>query len=340
MTPEAFKAVTERHGIANAATNRKHKLRAVVFGANGLAGKAVCRKFKDMNFDVYEITHDMCNATQYGQVCNVFARLHMTPDIVVNCIAYSSVDLKSNEEANKSYSANVIAPYNIGTACIQFKVPLLIHISTDYVFNSHDGIKIKEDCQRYSPSNVYGQHKLDADMALVGIYDNWNFRNEDDPLKLRIVRTSSLYGPDRNTFVDYVVDEYLKNGTIKALYSGSSVPTSTRYLAEFIYHLSILTLDAKEDILNHSRYFKNCVCSSRMENISRYMFAGHIVGFLHDMHIPGSLTLERARDCDFTALRPIYSALEPSAIGEPPPDWYEELKDYLYKKLDKMGLLR
>ena len=334
-----MKTATESRDIANAATNRKHKLRVVVFGANGLAGRAICRKFEDTNFDVYEVTHDMCNATQYGQVGDVFTRLHRTPDIVVNCIAYSSVDLKSNEEANKSYFVNVVAPYNIGTACIRFKVPLFIHISTDYVFNRYDNIKIREDCQRYSPSNVYGQHKLDADMALVGIYDNWNFRNEDDPLKLRIVRTSSLYGPDRNTFVDYVVDEYLKNGTIKALYSGSSVPTSTRYLAEFIYHLSVLTLDAKEDILNYSRYFKNCVCLCGMENISRYVFAGHIVAFLRDMHIPGSLTIERARDCDFTALRPVYSTLEPSAIGEPPPDWYKELKDYLYKKLDKIGLI-
>lgn len=340
MTPEVLTAITERRNVANNATKHLHRPRVVIFGSKGLAGSAISRKFNDIGYDVYEITHDMCDASKFHQVCNVFSRLHKTPDVVVNCIAYSVVDLKSNEEANKSYFANVIAPYNIGTACIQFKVPLLIHISTDYVFNSHDGLKIQEDCQRYSPANLYGQYKLAGDMALVGLYDNWNFRNEDDPLKLRIVRTSSLYGPDRYTFVDYVVDEYLKEGTIKALTTGSSVPTSTRYLADYIINLADDVLKANEDILNPVRYFKNCVCFNDIGNISRFRFAAYIVSFLREMNVSGNLTIEQARDCDFTALRPLYSQLAPSTSGNKPPDWYEELKDFLQNKLDKMGLLK
>jgi hypothetical protein len=58
------------------------------------------------------------------------------------------------------------------------------------------------------------------------------------------------------------------------------------------------------------------------------------------MNVSGNLTIEQARDCDFTALRPLYSQLAPSKSGNKPPDWYEELKDFLQNKLDKMGLLK
>lgn len=338
MTPEALTAITERRGTS-IATYKSHRLRVVVFGSSGLAGKAICRKFNELNrCEVYEIGHDACDAAKYADVCQVFAKLHRTPDVVINCIAHSAVDLKDNDDAFKSYVANSIVPFNIGTACIQFKVPLMIHISTDYVFNSHDGIKIKDDCQAYSPSNVYGQHKLAGDLSLVGIYDNWNFRNEDDPLKLRIVRTSSLYGPDRRTFVDYVVDEYLKNGKIKALTTGSSVPTSTRYLAEYIYDLSLEVLSKDDNILYHNRYFKNCVCSNDMGNISRFRLAATIEEHLRELEVPGSLVIEMARDCDFSALRPLYSQLEPSSPTAP--GWKTELEKYLHKKLDTMGFLK
>lgn len=332
MTEASLNAITERKNAAQMAEYRRHTPRVVVFGANGLAGSAIVRKFRDVGFDVYEITHDICDASDFQNVCWAFDRLHKTPDMVVNCIAYSSVDLKNNEEARKSYLSNQVAPFNIGKACIRFKVPLFIHISTDYVFNNHDGLKISQDCQRYSPANAYGIFKLAGDMSLVGLYDNWNFRNEDDPLKLRIVRTSSLYGPDRNTFVDYVVDQYRNNGTIKALVTGSSTPTSTRYLAEYIHDLFFYEIGKKEDIVNHLRYFKNCVCSNTLGNISRFRFASYIVDCLKKLNVPGGLKIEPARDFDFPALRPQYSQLEPNTEYNTPPDWLEELFEFLQKK--------
>ena len=316
---------------------------AVVFGAKGLAGSAIVRQFKDVYFDVYEITHDMCDASNFQSVCDTLACLVRTPDVVVNCIAYSTVDIKNDEEAYKSYIANTVVPTKIGAACIRFKVPLLIHLSTDYVFNRMEADKIEAENQTYSPANVYGRCKLAGDMSLVGMYDNWNFRNEDDPLKLRIVRTSSLYGPDRKTFVDYVVDEYLRGGTIKALVSGDSIPTSTRYLSKYVVDLVGREIDKKEEISNPSRYFRNCVCSSSdwvAISISRFLFARKISEHLRDFNVPGQLELCVAKDRDFVALRPLHSRLEPSTDGPTPPDWDEELSDFLCEKLDKMGLLK
>ena len=295
----------------------------LIFGASGLAGSAVFNRFKDVGWNIIAPDRSQCNAASLDSVKRFFHRIGTMPDVVVNCVANANVDKNGKD----SWDSNVLAPRFIGEACIDYRIPLLIHISTDYVFNRHSAVPIDEKDQNYSPCNEYGRQKLMADMSLVGMYDNWNYRNEAHPLKLRIVRTSSLFGPGRETFVDIVIKNYLAGGEVYAIDSGSSIPTSTRHLANHIVELAEKEAFSEEkDIFDNTRYFKNCVCNTSCP-VSRMVLAQTVMEII-SKKVYGSLTINKANDWDFGAVRPMFSQLKPSDKILAP-YWKDELVSYI-----------
>lgn len=310
----------------------------LIFGASGLAGRAISRIFRDEGFGVIEApSHSVCDASNLVSVIDYMQKLWITPSVVINCVANTNVDADPYERIG----SNIQAPCNIGRACIDFKVPLFIHVSTDYVYNRSAIKRIEENDMNYSPCNSYGREKLAADMALVGMYDNWNLRNPYEILKLRIVRTSSLYGPDRDTFVDGIINAYLENGTYKALQTGSSIPTSTRVLAKYMVELVRRTQARDESVNDPTRYFRNCVCDYAEDvPVSRLVCAHTICNFLKEFEIPGNLNIEGINDWDLSQSRPLASNLYPGCKRWFPdvvevPYWEQELKEYVAYKIGK-----
>jgi dTDP-4-dehydrorhamnose reductase len=105
-----------------------------------------------------------------------------TPDIVVNCSAYTKVDACETEK-ERAWKVNAEGPKNIALAANKYG-GRIIHVSTDYVF---DGKKrppegYNED-DKTAPLSHYGRTKLEGELAVRKIADNYI-----------IVRTSWLYG--------------------------------------------------------------------------------------------------------------------------------------------------
>ncbi|HDL21192.1 MAG TPA: NAD(P)-dependent oxidoreductase, partial [Nitrospirae bacterium] len=109
------------------------------------------------------------------------------PDIVINCAAYTKVDL-AEKEREKAFLVNGVGVQNLAIACEELKIPLC-HISTDYVFDGASNTPYTP-FDDTGPINVYGESKLAGEKYIQWIMN-----------KFYIVRTSWLYGKSRNNFV-------------------------------------------------------------------------------------------------------------------------------------------
>ena len=105
----------------------------------------------------------------------------MTPDAVVNCAAYTRVD-EAERQPDLCHRVNADGPANLAACCTEHHA-LLIHISTDYVFDGRlpPGRAYTED-DRPNPLGVYGRTKLAGERPVL-----------DCPLGA-VLRTAWLYG--------------------------------------------------------------------------------------------------------------------------------------------------
>ena len=88
-------------------------------------------------------------------------------DGVIHCAAYSAVDAaEDNEEICRKINAG--GTKNIADVCKELDIKRM-YISTDYVFNGQGTDSWKPDCKDYAPLNVYGQSKLDGELAVSGL---------------------------------------------------------------------------------------------------------------------------------------------------------------------------
>jgi len=116
---------------------------------SSLDGKTVFVSSIEANFEKPELLHGFLD--------------HQSPEVVVLCSAYAQVD-RAEEEKHLAETLNVRAPQEIARWCSQNGI-LLIHFSTDYVFDGHGQKPWKEDDDA-EPLNWYGQTKLDGEEAI------------------------------------------------------------------------------------------------------------------------------------------------------------------------------
>lgn len=252
-----------------------------------------------------------------------------TPDIVINAIAKTSVD--GCEDCDDGvWLSNAMFPLWLAESCVEFGVRLLIHLSTDYVFDKGPDCTtlIDERDQDYHPVNIYGMTKLAGDLNIKAVYDRAN----DGELKARIVRTSSLFGPGKKTFVDYVVSQLNKGLPVNCLKDSFSMPTYSEYLCDYIDNMVEMEWNAGDDDTGDDlRYFKNCVNSSYRDRVSRYDMA------MDTMQLASRHTIVKYRPdlinvvdaSAFWANRPKWSMLRPNTEYAHPRDYKIELNKHL-----------
>jgi dTDP-4-dehydrorhamnose reductase len=259
-------------------------MNVTVIGANGQLGHDVVQAFADNGDDVECPTHaemdisNLCSVSEYLQV-------HRSK-LLVNTAAMHHVENCELQPA-KAYDVNAVGARNLGMITHDLAV-VLIHISTDYVF---DGSKrapyVEEDLPL--PLNVYGNTKLAGE----------HFVRSLNP-KHFILRTSALYGkhPCRakggQNFIDLMLRLARERGRVRVVDSEFVSPTSTLDLAR-----QILTLSRSDAYgLYHATAEGSC---------SWYEFAREIFS------VAGvSVQLEIASPAEFPSkvARPRYSVLE------------------------------
>ena len=95
------------------------------------------------------------------------------PDAVIHCAAWTAVDAAEDEEnIDKVRAINAGGTRNIAEVCKSLDCKMT-YTSTDYVFDGQGDIPWEPDCKDYAPLNVYGQTKLEGELAVSELFDKY-----------------------------------------------------------------------------------------------------------------------------------------------------------------------
>jgi dTDP-4-dehydrorhamnose reductase len=121
------------------------------------------------------------------------------PDVVVNCAAWTAVDA-AEEHEDEALASNCHGAANLAAACAAAGA-LLVHPSTDYVFDGHATTPYAEDAPT-APAGAYGRTKLAGEQAVRAALPDGSY----------LVRTAWLYGAHGKNFVKTML-RLARNGT-------------------------------------------------------------------------------------------------------------------------------
>ena len=159
----------------------------------------------------------------------------MKPDVVVHCTAWTAVDLAEDEDKkDKVHAINADGTANIAKACKKTGSKM-VYISTDYVFDGQGTTPWTPDCKDYKPLNVYGQSKLDGELAVSSTLDNYF-----------IVRIAWVFGKNGKNFIKTMLNLGKTHDHLTVVDDQVGSPTYT-------YDLSRLLVDMAEKE-NYGRY--------------------------------------------------------------------------------------
>ena len=114
------------------------------------------------------VSLDITNRENVEQVVS-----QVDPDVVVHCAAWTAVDLAEDEDKiPKVRAINAYGTQNIADVCKKLDCKM-IYISTDYVFNGQGTEPWQPDCKDYAPLSVYGQTKLDGELAVAELLEKY-----------------------------------------------------------------------------------------------------------------------------------------------------------------------
>lgn len=145
------------------------------------------------------------------------------PDAVVHCAAWTAVDLAEDEDkVEKVRAINAGGTANIAKVCKELDCKLL-YLSTDYVFDGQGTEPWEPDCKDYNPLNVYGQTKLEGELAVSGTLE-----------KFFIVRIAWVFGLNGKNFIKTMLNLSEKYDTIRVVKDQIGTPTYTYDLARLL----------------------------------------------------------------------------------------------------------
>lgn len=273
----------------------------LVIGGNGQLGlsiKRVANQFENVCLKSPSSTAlDITNTEQL----TAFFKKHSF-QYCINCAAYTAVD-KAESERESALKINALAVGELARLCRGYGV-ILIHISTDFVFNGTSKKPYTEEDEP-SPINVYGKTKLAGEKLIANTLNTYF-----------IIRTSWLFSEYRNNFLNTMLRLAKTKKEISVVEDQIGSPTYAGDLAKVI--LSIVSTSSSKYGIYHY---------SNSGETSWFHFANAIFALSKS---DTNLLAIPSKDYKTAALRPKYSVLDTNKIkknlGIDIPDWKESLK--------------
>ena len=194
-----------------------------VVGSNGQLGNCIRKIAPDFELDYEFIFTDSqsLDITDEDFVNKFF--YDNKPDFCINASAYTAVDLAETEK-EKAFAVNAKGVENLAQACKNSKA-VLIHVSTDYVFDGDTNLCYSED-DFTNPIGVYGESKLKGEELALDIN-----------LKTIILRTSWLYSEFNKNFVKTMLNLFSQKDELGIVADQFGQPTNANDLAEAIMEI-------------------------------------------------------------------------------------------------------
>lgn len=145
------------------------------------------------------------------------------PDAVVHCAAWTAVDMAEDDDKVAAVrSVNVGGTQNIADICKKLDCKML-YLSTDYVFDGQGSEPWQPDCKDYKPLNVYGQTKLEGELAVSGTLE-----------KFFIVRIAWVFGLNGKNFIKTMINVGRTHDEVCVVNDQIGTPTYTFDLAKLL----------------------------------------------------------------------------------------------------------
>ncbi len=285
-------------------------MKALVTGVKGQLGFDVVNELKKRGYDAVGVDIEEMDITDAESVNRVIT--DAAPDVVIHCAAWTAVDAAEDEEnIPKVRAVNVTGTQNIAGVCKKLDCKM-IYISTDYVFNGQGTEPWQPDCKDYAPLCVYGQTKLEGELAVSQTLD-----------KYFIVRIAWGFGINGNNFIKTMLNVGKKYDTVRVVNDQIGTPTYTYDLARLLVDMAETEKYGYYHATNEGGY------------ISWYDFTCEI--FRQAGYTTKVVPVTTEEYGLSKAKRPFNSRLDKSKLAEnrfkPLPTWQNALERYL-KEID------
>ena len=237
--------------------------------------------------------------------------------MVVHCAAWTAVDLAEDDDKKaKVHAINADGTQNIADACKKIDAKM-VYISTDYVFDGQGTTPWQPDCKDYAPLNVYGQTKLDGELAVANTLE-----------KYFIVRIAWVFGVNGKNFIKTMLNVGKTHDKLTVVSDQIGTPTYTLDLSRLLVDMIETDKYGYYHATNEGGY------------ISWYDFTKEIfkqaVELGHTEYSEDRLTVTPVTTAEYgvsKAARPFNSRLDKSKLVEngfkPLPTWQDALHRYL-----------
>ena len=281
-------------------------MKILVTGVKGQLGYDVVNECQKRGYDAIGVDVEEMDITNPEAVDRVIAEAD--PDAVIHCAAWTAVDAAEEpENVAKVRAVNADGTQNIANVCKKLNCKLL-YISTDYVFDGQGSEPWLPDQKDYRPLNVYGQTKLEGELAVANTVE-----------KYFIVRIAWVFGVNGKNFIKTMLNVGKTHDTIRVVNDQIGTPTYT-------YDLARLLVDMAE-----SEKYGYYHATNEGGYISWYDFACEI--FRQAGYPTKVIPVTTAEYGLSKAKRPFNSRLDKHKLVEngftPLPDWKDALKRYL-----------
>ena len=145
------------------------------------------------------------------------------PDAVIHCAAWTAVDMaEDDDKVSLVRRVNAGGTQNIANVCKKLDCKML-YLSTDYVFDGQGTTPWQPDCRDYKPLNVYGQTKLEGELAVANTLR-----------KYFIVRIAWVFGLNGKNFIKTMINVGKTHDTVRVVNDQIGTPTYTLDLARLL----------------------------------------------------------------------------------------------------------
>lgn len=145
------------------------------------------------------------------------------PDAVIHCAAWTAVDMaEDDDKVEKVRAVNAGGTQNIANVCKKLDCKMT-YISTDYVFDGQGTEPWQPDCKDYKPLNVYGQTKLEGELAVSRTLE-----------KYFIVRIAWVFGLNGKNFIKTMINVGKAHDEVRVVNDQIGTPTYTYDLARLL----------------------------------------------------------------------------------------------------------
>ena len=196
-------------------------MRILVTGVKGQLGYDVVNELTKRGHEAIGVDIAEMDITDKDSVDAVISRVQ--PQAVIHCAAWTAVDAAEDEEnIPKVRAVNATGTQYIADACKKIDAKMM-YISTDYVFDGQGTTPWQPDCKDYKPLNVYGQTKLEGELAVANTLT-----------KYFIVRIAWVFGVNGKNFIKTMLNVGKTHDTVRVVNDQIGTPTYTYDLARLL----------------------------------------------------------------------------------------------------------